>query len=310
MKKILTTTNASFLIVALFFAGIIGVNALGIPLNQAPNVGSSARGQYKQGALTVGSSTAASSALTVVGTGLKISGVNCATAPFTGANAKPCPYSPFTSGSTGPELRILGNGSGIGGYMNTLVVGAPAGTAITSGSALDVVGTIMADPAPSYLNFAAGTYYQGSGTDKPLCALANGDIVVCGTVTVGTCGPANGTTMSTAPNANTSGLCATGTPAFGVVTQVGTYGWACMGSGGGSNAYCSATNSNYTGTGNPGGTGSGPEIGTDLGNSGAQTQRRVPNQSPNGQRSAGNTELIQTPANPPAELVIPTGRTR
>lgn len=53
----------------------------------------------------------------------------------------------------------------------------------------------------------------------------------------GACGPANGTTVSSAPTAN---LCSTGSAS--AVTGSGPWNWTCAGSGGGSNASCSASN--------------------------------------------------------------------
>lgn len=54
-------------------------------------------------------------------------------------------------------------------------------------------------------------------------------------ITDGTCGSANGTTVSRAPSAN---LCATGTT--GAVSGSGPWNWSCSGTNGGSTASCSA----------------------------------------------------------------------
>jgi len=67
-------------------------------------------------------------------------------------------------------------------------------------------------------------------------------------VVQGVCGSANGQALSTAPVA---GLCSTGTPSL--VSDTGPWSWTCYGSGGGSNAACSAsllTNPNDPGSDN------------------------------------------------------------
>lgn len=187
MKKISSTTLYSIAVVMIFGLGLHWLQAAEIPLNQAPFVkDSNTRGQYKAGPLTVGSSNAGTSALTVVGAaGLQVEGVNCSAGVFAGSDPRPCPYPNFTSGSTGTEFRVLGSGSGVGGYMHSLVTGAQPGTTITPQTSLDVRGTITADPASSYLGYPQGALYPNSVTDKPLCALPNGDIIVCGSTTSG-----------------------------------------------------------------------------------------------------------------------------
>ena len=57
----------------------------------------------------------------------------------------------------------------------------------------------------------------------------------------GSCGSANGTTVSSAPASN---LCATGTAS--AVTGAGAWSWSCLGSSGGSTAVCGAITSNFT----------------------------------------------------------------
>ena len=57
----------------------------------------------------------------------------------------------------------------------------------------------------------------------------------------GSCGSANGTTVSSAPASN---LCATGTAS--AVTGAGAWSWSCLGLGGGSTAVCGANTSNFT----------------------------------------------------------------
>lgn len=259
MKQLFTKTTYSILVALAFFGGFYYVNAVGIPLNQAPWSapwnGSTTRGQQKSGPLTVGSSTPGTSALTVQGTGLRVEGVNCAQPqpPFGVAastpGSRPCPYSPFTPNSTGVEFRLLGSGNGIGGYMYNLMVGAPVGAMITPSTSLDVVGTITADPAANYLNYATGTLYQNSTTDKQLCARPNGDIVVCGTSTDGACGSANGTTMTPPVTTSTPNLCASGSPVMSQTQVYGVIGWSCLGTAGGLNVSCSATNANQQGGG-------------------------------------------------------------
>lgn len=187
MKKVSTTTLTSLVLVIFFGMGMHWLQASEIPLNQAPFVkDSNIRGQYKVGPLTIGSSSAGSSSLTVVGSdGLQVTGVDCSAGVFAGSDPRPCPYPNFTSGSTGTEFRVLGSGSGVGGYMQSLVTGAAPGTALTPQTSLDVRGTITSDPATSYLGYPQGALYPNSTTDKPLCALPNGDIIVCGSTTSG-----------------------------------------------------------------------------------------------------------------------------
>ena len=57
----------------------------------------------------------------------------------------------------------------------------------------------------------------------------------------GSCGSANGTTVSSAPASN---LCAAGTAS--AVTGTGAWSWSCLGLGGGSTAVCGANTSNFT----------------------------------------------------------------
>lgn len=259
MKKYFNKTTYSILILVGFLSGAYWVTSAAVPLNRAPfctngtdceTSGTITRGQYKQGPLTIGSATTNASALYVdkpTG-GLKVTGlVNCAAAPFTGAGAIPCPYPPYTPGTpTSATTRILGSGSNIGGYINTLVVGAPLDTPPTAQTSLDVHGQITADPAAGYLNYATGVFYPGSATDKPLCALPNGDIVVCDTVVNGSCGNLNGSTLTPPLDfTNPTPYCASGTPSTsGLTVAVGSVGWNCVGSGGGSTSTCSATNAN------------------------------------------------------------------
>src|SRR3989344_1199202 len=61
----------------------------------------------------------------------------------------------------------------------------------------------------------------------------------------GTCGSANGTTVSSAPSTN---LCATGTA--GAVSGSGPWSWSCAGSNGGTTASCSASKTADTSTSN------------------------------------------------------------
>ena len=274
MKKYFNKTTYSILIIVAFFSGVVYVRSAGIPLTRAPFCvngtncegasGTITRGQYKQGPLTIGSSATHSSSLYIdkpTG-GLKVTGlINCAQAPYTGVGAIPCPYAPYTANTpVGPSVRILGSGSGIGGYINAAVVGAPAYTPVTAQTSLDIHGSITADPGAGYLNYATGAYFSGSATDKPLCALANGDIVVCNTVTNGACGSANGTTITPPLNLSSPTLCSAGTASTaGVFAPIGTIAWNCLGTGGGTNAYCTATNANgggFNGSGvnNGGGT--------------------------------------------------------
>lgn len=187
MKKISATTLYSLAVVIIFGLGLHWLQAAEIPLNQAPFVkDSNTRGQYKVGPLTIGSSSTGTSALTVVGAaGLQVEGVDCSAGVFAGSDPRPCPYPNFSTGSTGTEFRVLGSGSGVGGYMQSLVTGAQPGTVLTPQTSLDVRGTITADPAPSHLGYPQGALYPNSTTDKPLCALPNGDIIVCGSTTSG-----------------------------------------------------------------------------------------------------------------------------
>lgn len=213
MKNISSTTLFSIALLILFGMGMQVLTAAEIPLNQAPWVrDSNTRGQYKQGNLTLGSG-GGSSQLTVGGSGIRVEGVNCSAGAFIGSSARPCPYPPFSLGASGTEFRVLGNGAGVGGYIQNLVVGAPSGTAITAQSSLDIRGTITNDPAAAYLNYAPGAYYQNSPTDKRLCALPNGDIIVCGTST-------------TLPTTNGTGVIPTGStqvpPSSGTLVPSGT----------------------------------------------------------------------------------------
>lgn len=257
MKQLFNKTTYSILVLIAFFGTFYIAGAIGIPLNQAPwsapTTSSLTRGQSKSGPLTVGSSTAGTSALTVQGSGLRVEGVNCAQSPFTLAptapGSRPCPYSPFTANSTGAEFRLLGSGNGIGGYAYNLIVGAPVNATITPATSLDVVGSITADPGANHLNYATGTLYQNSSTDKQLCARPNGDIVVCGTSTDGMCGSAQGTALTPPVNANTPGLCASGSAVMSQTQVYGLIGWSCLGTAGGLNANCSATNANQQGGG-------------------------------------------------------------
>lgn len=200
-------------IVGLVAIGAGLVSAFDIPLNSAPvSLGSGFRGQVKAGNLTIGTATAGQGKLNVVGaTGLKIQKTNCTIAPYTGANAWPCP----TTVALGPELRVLQLG-----YTYKMVVGAPAGTVPTTGTMLDVIGAIKGDALS--MNYNGGTYYQGSTVNKPLCALPDGQIAVCGTT--GACGADNGAFLNSAPTQ----LCSNGTASFVMPNSLNTqWTWTC-----------------------------------------------------------------------------------
>lgn len=211
-KKILTITYRVVIIAGLLVGGYTLTQAFDVPLNAAPHNGT-VRGQSKQGALTVGSATLGTGQLTVKGTtGLRIEKANCSAAPFTGTNPWPCPIS--SGWNNGPELRSLQLA-----YTYKMVAGTTAGTQPFAGTMLDVYGDIKGDATS--MNYTGGAYYQGTTDRKPLCALPDGQIAVCGTT--GACGAAAGTTSGTAPTQN---LCALGT-ASAVSSGLLSWSWTC-----------------------------------------------------------------------------------
>ncbi len=207
------TIYSILIIIGIFLGGFILVQAIDIPLNSAPYVKGTAgpiRGQSKAGRLTVGSSTPGTSQLTAVGpTGITVSRVNCTALPYIAPLSWPCP----TIVATGPEAHILQMG-----YTYKMVIGAPSGTPPTTGAMLDVIGSIKADPVQ--MNYAGGSFYSGSSSRKPLCALPNGEIAVCGTA--GICGADNGARLTTTPTR----LCDRG-DASTVRRSLSDFTWTC-----------------------------------------------------------------------------------
>lgn len=211
-KKILTIAYRVLIIAGLLIGGFTLTHAFDVPLNAAPHSGT-VRGQSKAGALTVGNATLGTGQLTVKGaTGLRIDKANCTAAPFTGTNPWPCPIN--SGWNNGPELRSLQLA-----YTYKMVVGTTAGTQPFAGTMLDVYGDIKGDPTS--MNYAGGSYYQSTTDRKPLCALPDGQIAVCGTT--GSCGSAAGVTTASAPSQN---LCALGT-ASAVSGNLFNWNWAC-----------------------------------------------------------------------------------
>ena len=208
-----TTVYSILIIIGCFMGGYTLVRAFDIPLTSAPYLKDTAgpiRGQSKPGRLTVGSSTLGTSQLTAVGaSGITVSSVDCSAAPYIAPLSWPCP----TTVALGPQLRVLQLA-----YSYKMVVGAPAGTAPTPGTMLDVIGSIAADPVQ--MNYTGGSFYSGSSSRKPLCALPNGEIAVCGTA--GICGADHGTSLVTAPTR----LCSRGDPSIPATSLMG-YSWTC-----------------------------------------------------------------------------------
>ena len=84
------------------------------------------------------------------------------------------------------------------------------------------------------------TVSQTATNGGTACPFANGATQPCNLQAClgnGTCGSANGTSISTAPSG--SSLCAAGTPT--AISGTGPWYWSCYGTGGGTNAACSAT---------------------------------------------------------------------
>lgn len=187
------------------------VSAFDIPLNSGP-IANGFRGQVKQGKLTIGSTGPGQGQLNVVGTtGLKVQKANCNAVPFTGANAWPCP----TTVALGPELRVLQLG-----YTYKMVVGGNAGTPPTPQTMLDVIGGIKV--TPQSMNYATGAPFPGSSANKPLCALPDGQIAVCGTT--GSCGADHLASL----NATPTQLCNLGTASTVTTTNMNTqWNWTC-----------------------------------------------------------------------------------
>ncbi|MEI8224276.1 MAG: hypothetical protein WCG20_04120 [bacterium] len=211
-KQLLTIAYRIVIIAGILIGGFTLTQAFDVPLNAAPHNGA-VRGQSKQGALTVGSATLGTGQLTVKGaTGLRIDKANCAVAPFTGSNAWPCPIS--SGWNNGPELRSLQLA-----YTYKMVAGTTVGTQPFAGTMLDVYGDIKGDATS--MNYAGGAFYQTTTDRKPLCALPDGQIAVCGTT--GSCGSANGVGTTPAPTQN---LCALGT-ASAVTGTFANWNWTC-----------------------------------------------------------------------------------
>ncbi len=216
-KKILTITYRIVIIAGILIGGFTLTQAFDVPLNAAPRSGT-IRGQSKQGALTVGSATLGTGQLTVKGaTGLRIEKANCTVTPFTGSNAWPCPIAAGWN-PQGPELRSLQLA-----YTYKMVAGTTVGTQPFAGTMLDVYGDIKGDVAS--MNYAGGAFYQTTTDRKPLCALPDGQIAVCGTT--GSCGSANGVPAQNAPSQN---LCLLGNASI-VTSTLGTWNWSCTVSG-------------------------------------------------------------------------------
>ena len=211
-KKILTIAYRVVIIAGILIGGFTLTQAFDVPLNAAPH-NSAMRGQSKQGAITVGSNTLGVGQLNVVGpTGLRIDKANCLAAPFIGGSAWPCPIASVWN--NGPELRSLQLA-----YTYKMVVGTTVGTPAFTGTMLDVYGDIKGDATS--MNYGGGAYYQTTTDRKPLCALPDGQIAVCGTT--GSCGSAAGVTSGTAPNQN---LCALGS-ASAVTSNAFNWNWSC-----------------------------------------------------------------------------------
>jgi len=151
-----------------------------------------------------------------------------------------------------PGLTIcrgsFGSGNTVGFAVNTTVSG---GISVPGGSIVEVVvngvtnpsigGNYYFDPA---LGIMSGTGIYTTQMMDPMFPMAmEKDTAPQQTVTIGSvsvvnggCGTSDSQVFSAAPAA---ALCATGTPSL-VTTNATTYTWTCDGSGGGTNASCSA----------------------------------------------------------------------
>jgi hypothetical protein len=97
---------------------------------------------------------------------------------------------------------------------------------------------VMSAPAANLCSAGAASAVTGSGPFDWTCAGSNSGTTASCAANLeinGSCGPANGVAVSSAPTAN---LCSTG--AASAVTGSGAWAWLCAGSNGGSTALCSA----------------------------------------------------------------------
>lgn len=156
-----------------FVAKVRGMEA---PLHSGPFFDSNGNGAYDTGDIP-GQSKRGD--LVIGGASSMGAGANLSNHGMLQITKTPCiAGSPCSADSSAPELRSL-----LGGYAHTAVIGDPSLSTPFAGSALDVRGSIKADPAASYLNYAAGTLYTDgtttSATDKRICANALGDLITC-----------------------------------------------------------------------------------------------------------------------------------
>ncbi len=186
-----------------------------------------------------------------------------------GGTSANCSASPIIAGACGTangqssvaaptsNLCLAGTATAVTGVgpFGWICNGVGGGKSVSCGSLLQVNGlcgsqaaTPMIPTSPcaagtaSAINLNANVYTWScagisGGTTSSVCSAPQ--------IVAGSCGSANGTTMSAAPTNTTSGLCAAGTPAV----NAGTYTWSCKGINSGADATnCSATTSGASAT--------------------------------------------------------------